>query len=449
MSHYISSALHALSGVYTFYNPSDDETVRYGLTKEHLDKVQSILGGTIVQLHTDAPVQTDDTPQEQHEPKAWVLHIPAGTSALGTLQEDPHAEEWSKSLFLEMNERGHDGVDKEYFNKRKGKIEMKRSRWTYHVGDRDQEPDIPKSTYRMYSFDTLPYVAKVRQGFDTLARRTEIRSLENMMAEASVYYDNTCGIGYHGDDERPNTPVIGVNMGESRFLTFRSFFRHRFLGEEIRLQLNTGDMYFLSEEAVGVGWIRDSYRRVIFRHRAGSERFLTKHDVEMVKREKKKDVIAERKRKEQKVRAEKAMALKREAKEERMELTRKRKECHERSDKRHKILTQAAKVGASDHYFYEWLQLSDIPRHQKLYIVWTNDALKQAALDAENGQTIDATIREQHPHIQRYGQRGWDAAHEDFEDVVEEYHVKKQRVPDEIVTGDTVTLSPGDDFDDI
>ena len=54
MSHYISSALHALSGVYTFYNPSDDETVRYGLTKEHLDKVQSILGGTIVQLHTDA-----------------------------------------------------------------------------------------------------------------------------------------------------------------------------------------------------------------------------------------------------------------------------------------------------------------------------------------------------------------------------------------------------------
>ena len=45
----------------------------------------------------------------------------------------------------------------------------------------------------------------------------------------------------------------------------------------------------MSEHAVGIGWIRKTHQQVIFRHRAGSSRFLERHDRELEKRDAKKD----------------------------------------------------------------------------------------------------------------------------------------------------------------
>ena len=44
----------------------------------------------------------------------------------------------------------------------------------------------------------------------------------------------------------------------------------------------------MSKYAVGVGWLKKTHRCVIFRHRAGSELFLSKHDNEIKNKQKRK-----------------------------------------------------------------------------------------------------------------------------------------------------------------
>ena len=56
-------------------------------------------------------------------------------------------------------------------------------------------------------------------------------------------------------------------------------------------------MYFMSTEAVGIGWLRKTHQKVIFRHRAGSKKFLDKHDKELARRDAKKDAKLKEKEK--------------------------------------------------------------------------------------------------------------------------------------------------------
>ena len=65
---------------------------------------------------------------------------------------------------------------------------------------------------------------------------------------------------------------------------WRPFFKHRIVGEETMIKLSPGDIYAMSKSAVGVGWMRDTHKRIIYRHRAGSKTFLQRHDTELKKR---------------------------------------------------------------------------------------------------------------------------------------------------------------------
>lgn len=70
--------------------------------------------------------------------------------------------------------------------------------------------------------------------------------------------------------------MIGCNVGKTRYLSFRSFHKSRYYRDEVRIKLNHGDIYFMSEHAVGVNWKKNSL--ITYRHRAGSLRFLEKDD---------------------------------------------------------------------------------------------------------------------------------------------------------------------------
>jgi hypothetical protein len=88
--------------------------------------------------------------------------------------------------------------------------------------------------------------------------------------EGNYYYDVTrSGIGYHCDSERRK--VIAVRLGATMPLHFQAFQYGRPVGPHTVIQLRHGDVYMMSEEAVGTEWKSSS--KVVFRHAAGSAKF--------------------------------------------------------------------------------------------------------------------------------------------------------------------------------
>ena len=81
------------------------------------------------------------------------------------------------------------------------------------------------------------------------------------------------GIGFHGDTER--RLVIGVRLGHaSSFmpLYYQWFHRHKAVGDPYAIQLNHGDVYFMSEKATGYHWRLSS--QVTLRHGTGRKAVL-------------------------------------------------------------------------------------------------------------------------------------------------------------------------------
>ena len=88
--------------------------------------------------------------------------------------------------------------------------------------------------------------------------------------EANYYYDiSRCGIGFHGDGERRK--VFAVRMGETMPLYFKWHQNSQPVGEPIELVLNDGDMYIMSEKAVGFDWLKKKIATL--RHSTGCAKF--------------------------------------------------------------------------------------------------------------------------------------------------------------------------------
>ena len=89
-------------------------------------------------------------------------------------------------------------------------------------------------------------------------------------AEANYYYDITkCGIGYHGDAERRK--VVAVRMGATMPLYYKWFQNSEPISEPIEVLLNDGDMYIMSEKAVGFDWLKKKVPTL--RHATGCSKY--------------------------------------------------------------------------------------------------------------------------------------------------------------------------------
>lgn len=148
-----------------------------------------------------------------------------------------------------------------------GRVVNKTARHNLCFGLVEQIPNYNEGKGRIVKFENVPILNKVRKSL------CDIINLEydSLMAEGNYYYDiKKCGIGYHGDTER--RLVIGARLGASLPLQYQWFFKGKPVGDPIRLNLNHGDIYFMSEKAVGYDWkTRNQYT---LRHAAGAEKFL-------------------------------------------------------------------------------------------------------------------------------------------------------------------------------
>lgn len=147
--------------------------------------------------------------------------------------------------------------------KMRGKVVNKHARYNLCFSHFDQEPDYEDGKGRVVSFDKLPRLNEVKKALEDL---TDIK----LVAEGNRYYDiSKTGIGFHGDSER--RIVIALRLGASIPLVYQWFHRSEPVGQRFEIDLNHGDMYFMSDKAVGHDWKRSSIYTL--RHAAGSSKY--------------------------------------------------------------------------------------------------------------------------------------------------------------------------------
>jgi alkylated DNA repair dioxygenase AlkB len=148
-----------------------------------------------------------------------------------------------------------------------GKVVNKSARYNLCFGETSQEPDYENGKGTIVSFDDVPLLSKVRNEFESILGD----KAKNLIAEGNYYFSEDCGIGFHGDSERRK--VIGVRIGKTLPLHYQWFKNSTPVGKRVELELNHGDIYLMSEKAVGTDWKKKLI--LTLRHAAGSQRFLT------------------------------------------------------------------------------------------------------------------------------------------------------------------------------
>lgn len=146
-----------------------------------------------------------------------------------------------------------------------GRVVNKLARHNLCFAEVAQEPDYQSKRGRVVEWASVPLTQQLHT---ELERITGAR----MIGEGNRYYDvKKCGIGYHGDTER--RVVVGVRLGASMSLHFNWHHNTKPVGEHYSVVLDHGDIYLMSEKAVGFDWKKRS--QLTLRHAAGCAKFTT------------------------------------------------------------------------------------------------------------------------------------------------------------------------------
>lgn len=148
----------------------------------------------------------------------------------------------------------------------KGRVVNKRARHNVCYADFSQEPNYENKMGRVLDFKNYPILSQFREGISLFGEK-----FTNMYAELNHYYDvSICGCGEHGDSERRR--VLGLRIGESMPLCYRWYYQGKPVGEKVSIDLHDGDIYIMSDKAVGNDWKK---RKIpTLRHSTGCDKFM-------------------------------------------------------------------------------------------------------------------------------------------------------------------------------
>jgi hypothetical protein len=155
-------------------------------------------------------------------------------------------------------------VDKKAFMY--GRVVNKHARWNLCFSNQSSEPDYPNGKGKIVSWDSVPITKTIYNSIGTYVGTKAV----GLQGEANYYYDKTkTGIGYHGDSERRK--VIGLRLGANLPLYFQWYKSGSKVGKKISVNLSGGDIYIMSEKAVGTDWKKKSIYTL--RHATGSSKY--------------------------------------------------------------------------------------------------------------------------------------------------------------------------------
>lgn len=200
----------------------------------------------------------DDLKNTQTEASVFIVR--GGIKML--LENDPILYE----AFLKEVKDTEKMVDKKAWMK--GKVVNKKARYNLCYGNESQKADYEAKKGTVVAFKDVPLLQKARQRLEDFFGNKS----KDMLAELNYYYDvNKCGIGFHGDGER--RLVIGLRIGATMNLHYQWFHQGSPVGKREILMLNEGDLYIMSEKAVGTDWKKKKVPTL--RHAAGASQYTT------------------------------------------------------------------------------------------------------------------------------------------------------------------------------
>jgi alkylated DNA repair dioxygenase AlkB len=193
---------------------------------------------------------------ETEKEKAYLLVARGGVNAI--------LAELGKTADDLFEEQAALDMDKKAFMY--GRVVNKHARWNLCFGPEAQEADYEKGEGTIVPFDAVPCLEHIRQRLPVILGA----AAEGLVVEGNYYYDSAkCGIGYHGDSER--TKVVGVRLGKTMPICFQWYHKGEPVGENMRFELGHGDLYVMSDKAVGRDWKKRS--TFTLRHAAGCDKF--------------------------------------------------------------------------------------------------------------------------------------------------------------------------------
>ena len=134
----------------------------------------------------------------------------------------------------------------------KGRVVNKKARANVCIADFSQRPDYENKKGTVIDFADLPVLSEIRANLSGF-----LEDAKNMLAEGNYYTDlkqKEVGIGFHGDTERRK--VVAMRFGESMDLHYQWFYKTEPIGKRVQVMLNDGDIYVMSEKAVGFDWMK-------------------------------------------------------------------------------------------------------------------------------------------------------------------------------------------------
>lgn len=186
----------------------------------------------------------------------YVLIVRGGVKALG-IDPDALLEEQSSLV-----------PDTKKWNR--GRVTNCIARYNLCYADFTQEPDYENKMGRIYDFEDLTLLKKVRGKLPkAIGPKARVDKKTGLYAEGNFYYNEECGIGYHCDFERNR--VVAIRLGKSMPIHFQWYLNYVSIGENKKFVLNHGDIYIMSKKALG----SDGRRKTIpiVKHSAGAKKY--------------------------------------------------------------------------------------------------------------------------------------------------------------------------------
>ena len=160
----------------------------------------------------------------------------------------------------------------------RGKVMNKLARTNLcYVAGMSQEPEYIEGKGTIVDLNTKSTlnseVSRLRTTLqDALVEGGSDSKVEINVVEGNRYYDlKKTGIGFHGDTERVVVICLTIGGGGGYPMRFQWFKDGMPIGNSIDLALNDGDVYIMSEKAVGADWkLRSKYT---LRHAAGADKY--------------------------------------------------------------------------------------------------------------------------------------------------------------------------------
>jgi len=225
-----------------------------GYNKADLMEIAETLAGRgiVVKIHEIPGIESEMIPGEWLANPAYVLV--AKNAVAGLLGA-------TKPLYEEMVE-----LDMDTKALMRGRVVNKHARHNVCFADEGHGPDYAAGKGTVVPYDSVPLLKQIKQMLPDCFGSKAV----DLKGELNYYFDITkCGIGYHGDSERRK--VVALRLGASMPLYFQWYYAHERIGDRIEIQLDDGDMYVMSEKAVGADWKSSSF--FTLRHATGCGKY--------------------------------------------------------------------------------------------------------------------------------------------------------------------------------